>query len=130
MKTQIKNILNVMLVCLIIMIMTTNIQAQQRRQQGPPPTPSKDQINEMVEDLSKTLSLTDKQEKQVSELHFDHFADVEKSMKSGRPDRKVMESMKKDFEREILLLLNKDQQDLYNRYLKKQKKKIPQRPRR
>ena len=129
MKTQIKNLVSIMLVSFIMLITTTNIQAQQRRQQGPPPAPSEDQINKMVEDLSKTLELTPKQEKQVSELHFEHFADVEKGMKSGKPDRKVMESMKKDFEREMMLLLNKDQQDNYTSYLKKQKQKRPQRRR-
>lgn len=129
MKTKFKNIASIMLVSMVLLITSNNTQAQQRGQQGPPPTPTDDQINEMVEDLDKELSLTDEQEKQVSEKYFAHFAAVEKKMKAGRPSREDMETSKTDFEKDVKSLLTKDQQDLYTTYLKKQEKNKPQRQR-
>lgn len=122
MKRKFKNIASIILVSILMLIAGNSVQAQQGRQQGPPPTPTDDQIEEMVEDLDKALSLSDKQEIQVSEKYFAHFAAVDKKMKAGRPNRDDMEAMKTDFEKEIKSLLTKSQQDLYSTYLKKQQK--------
>ncbi len=127
MKRKFKTIVSIMLVSMIMLITANSIQAQQGGQQGPPPKPNDDQIEKMVEDLDKALSLTDKQEKQVSKEYFAHYAAVEKKMKAGRPNREDMEAMETDFEKEIKSLLTKDQQDLYDGYLKKQNKSRPRR---
>jgi len=127
MKRKFKNFASIMLVSMIMLISGISLQAQQRGHQGPPSTPSDDQIEKMVEDLSKELSLTKDQEKQVSEKYFAHFEEVEKKMKAGRPNRTEMESMKADFEKEIKLLLTDEQKKLYEAYLKKQNHSRPQR---
>jgi len=127
MKRKFKNLASIILVGILMLITGKNVQAQQGRHQGPPPTPTDDQIEEMVDDLDKALSLTDKQEKQVSEKYFAHFAAVDKKMKAGRPSREDMESLKTDFEKDVKSVLTKDQQDLYTTYLKKQEQKGPQR---
>ncbi len=105
---------------LVILLLSSQVtQAQQRGQQGPPPLPDDKQIEQMVEDLSKELSLSADQEKKVSEKYFAHFDEVKAKTKSGRPDRKVMEAMKSDFENDIKALLTNEQQDKYDEYLKK-----------
>lgn len=129
MKRKFKNVLVTML-AVFVTIYTVNIsQAQQGRQQGPPPIPDDAQIEKMVEDLSESLSLTDDQEKQVSEKYFAHFDEVKVKMEAGRPSRDDMESLKTDFEKDLKSVLTKDQQDLYTAYLKKQEKNRPQRQR-
>ena len=117
-------------ITLVILLLSSPFtQAQQGGHQGPPPLPNDEQIEKMVEDLSKELSLTTDQEKQVSEKYFAHFAAVEKKMKAGRPSREDMEAMETEFEKEVKLLLTKDQQVLYSSYIKEQKQKRPQRQR-
>lgn len=127
MKTKFKKVASIMLVSMIILIASNSIQAQQRGQQGPPPIPTDDQIEKMVEDLDKALSLTDEQEKQISEKYFAHFEEVEKRMKKGRPNREDMEALKADFNKEVKLLLKEDQKDLYDAFLKEQQNKRPKR---
>ncbi|MEZ5196261.1 MAG: hypothetical protein R2764_07655 [Bacteroidales bacterium] len=117
------------LTSLLILLTATISQAQHDGPQGPPPLPNDKQIEQMVEDISKELSLTTDQEKQVSEKYFAHFEAVEKKMKTGRPSREAMEAMETNFEKEVKSLLTKDQQVLYSAYIKEQKQKRPQRPR-
>ena len=76
----------------------------------------------MVEDLSAELSLTEDQETEILALYQDHFAEVKSSMSSGqRPSREKMESLKEEFEDEVKSLLNDEQQDLYEEFIKKNK---------
>ncbi len=94
---------------------------QQRGQQGPPPIPNTKQIKKMVTDVSKELSLSDAQEKKVSEIYFAHFEEVKGKMESSnRPDRKEMEKLESNFEKEVKAELTKDQQKQFVAYLKKQ----------
>jgi nucleoid DNA-binding protein len=115
---------------LVILLLSIQLsQAQQGGQQGPPPLPNDKQIEKMVEDLSEELSLTTDQEKQVSVKYFAHFEAVEKKMKAERPSREDMEAMETDFEMEVKSLLTKDQQVLYNTFIKEQKQKRPHKQR-
>lgn len=127
MQTKFKNITVSMLVVLITMLTAYNSQAQQRGQQGPPPLPDDEQIEQMVEDLSKTLSLTNDQEKLVSDKYFAHFDEVKAKVKEGKPKREEMEKLKTEFEADVKSVLTDDQQDLYSSYIKEQKQKRPQR---
>lgn len=105
-----------------IFFLTTSLSAQQRQGQGPPPIPNETQINKMVEDLSVELSLTDAQKTEILSLYTDHFNDVQKSMANGeRISREEMESLKKEFEDEVKSLLNENQQDLYEEFIKNNK---------
>lgn len=90
--------------------------------QGPPPLPSDDEIEAMVEDLSKELSLSSAQEDQVLDLYFEHFEIVESKTKAGRPERSEMEEIKSKFESDVNAVLTDDQKELYTAYLKKNKK--------
>ncbi len=109
---------------LVILLLSSQLtQAQQGSQPGPPPLPNDKQIEAMVDDLSKELSLTAEQEKKVSEKYFNHFDEVKIKMESGRPDRKVMETHKANFEKDVKTLLTKEQQEKYDNYLKKNQPK-------
>lgn len=130
MKTKFKKTTRLVLVVLVAMLSVTLTQAQpggqKGGQQGPPPLPTDDQIEKMVSDLSTNLELSETQEKQVSELYFAHFEEVEALTDNGksRPDREVMDQMKKDFETEVKSVLTKDQQKEFNAYMKKQQSKM------
>lgn len=122
MKTKFKNATRLILVSLAILFSVTFAQAQpQGKQQGPPPLPNDEQIEKMVNDLSSELDLSETQEKQVSEFYFAHFEEVEAVTDDGksRPDREVMEQMKKDFETDVKSVLTKDQQKEFDAYMKK-----------
>jgi len=90
----------------------------------------------MVTDLSKELNLDDEQEKLIGDLYVSHFDEVseitESSKKSGPPSREKMGTLKADFENEVKSLLHKDQQKLYEAYLKEKEsqRKNQQRPKR
>ncbi len=123
-KTSKKRII----VSLFVLIFSiTMVHAQhQGRPQGPPPAPNKQQIEKMVTDLSKELSLTKTQEESVSELYTDHYKTLKKKMnsnKGGKPDRSEMDELKTDFENDVKALLTEDQQKLFVAYLKKQESK-------
>lgn len=122
--TQKIEILKNIVAVAVITILTGNFAtAQPGGQQGPPPLPSDKQIEKMVENLDKELSLNDEQETQVSKLYFAHFNKVEAKMKSSqRVSREVMESLDKDLEKEVKAGLTKDQQKQYTAYLKEQEK--------
>lgn len=117
-----------LLVAIFSILMSINlVQAQQSRPQGPPPTPTDKQIEKMVEDLDETLSLTDDQEKQISQKYFAHFDEVKAKVKDGKPKREEMEKLKTEFEADVKSVLTDDQQDLYSSYIKEQKQNRPQR---
>lgn len=102
---------------------TNLLQSQPQNQQGPPPLPNDEQIEEMVTDLSKELSLSEEKEKVISSLYFDYFEEMSAMLgenKNSRPNRDVMEQMKKDFETDVKSNLTKEQKKLFTSYQKKQ----------
>ncbi len=123
--------LSITLLIAAMFFLTTNLSAQKREEQGPPPIPNETQINKMVEDLSAELSLTEAQSAKILGLYSDHFAEVKKLMKSQRKSREEMESKKAEFEDEIKNLLNEEQQDLFDEFMEKNhRQKGKQKPRR
>lgn len=103
------------------------VLAQPGGQQGPPPIPSDKQIEKMVKELDKELSLSDTQAEEVSGLYFAHYEEIESIQKSSqRPSREKMEKLDSQFETDVKKVLDKDQQKLYTAWLKKQKKQRPQ----
>jgi Spy/CpxP family protein refolding chaperone len=104
-------------------IFNTNIlQAQPERKQGPPPIPNQQQIEKMVTDLSKELSL-DESQQQVSEIFVAHFNEMkevqEKYKNSHEAERKEMDVVKTEFDKEMKTVLTKDQQKEFDTYMKK-----------
>ena len=130
MNTTKKFNLSITLLIAAMFFLTTNLSAQKRQEQGPPPIPNETQINKMVEDLSTELSLTEAQSAKILGLYSDHFAEVKKLMKSQRKSREDMKSKKAEFEDEIKNLLNEEQQDLFDEFMEKNhRQKGTQKPR-
>lgn len=100
---------------------------RQDRPQGPPPLPNDEQIEEMVTELSKELSLTENQEEKVSEIYFDHYKEVEalqeNSSGNREANRKIMQNLNTELENSVKVLLTEDQKKIYESYLKNQKSK-------
>lgn len=122
-----RNKIQTTLILVITFLATQFIQAQHQDQQGPPPMPNTAQIETMVNEMAKELSLTDKQKDQVSEQFENHFKEMEKmrasSGDSQRPDREVMEKNKREFEKEIKAILTPEQQKQFDVFMKEQQSK-------
>ena len=129
MKTKLKKIQTVFYVALLVLLSVSQLQAQQNGQQsgqqGPRPIPNDQQIEEMVTDLSKELSLNEKQEEQISDLYIAHFKEVEKMreiQKEARDaDREEMRNYRDSFEKEIKTNLSEEQQSQFDVYIKEKR---------
>jgi len=123
MTRNIKNLKILIAVILFTILAGSLVQAQQRGPQGPPPLPTDEQIEEIVDELATVLSLTDYQTQQVSELYTAHFVEVKKQRDSNRSaretNREEMEQIKKSFEKEVKSLLTKEQQKQFDSFQKK-----------
>jgi len=124
MKTTFRKNLSLVILAFAIMFTVSLVQAQPPQgQQGPPPIPNDKQVEKMITDISKELSLDATQEKQVSKIfkaHFDEAREKMESAGSAKPDRSEMEKMRADFEKDVKAVLTKDQQKKFNASLKKQ----------
>lgn len=126
MKTSLKKITSTILL-LSIVLFSSGAFAQRGSQgggqQGPPPAPTSEEIEEMVSDLSSEISLNEDQEIEILDLYTAHFNEQSDKMKSGKPNRKEMESLKTEFEEEVKALLTEEQQELFDAYKKKNNRK-------
>jgi predicted metal-binding protein len=86
--------------------------------QGPPAAPTTEEIEEMVSDLSKELLLSSDQQAEIQKIYTSHFKAVAEKTSAGRPDRDEMDTLKKEFEKEVKAVLTIDQQELYTAYMK------------
>lgn len=117
MYNKIKSKLTIVLTMLLV-VSVQSCFSQPQRGQGTPPHPDKEQMEGIVNKLSKELNLTDDQVKQITKLYEDHFEEVEKMMEDGRPERSVMEKMKSDFETDVKSVLTDDQKKKFEKFLK------------
>jgi hypothetical protein len=112
-----------LLVITFFFALTAQAQGQQGKQQGPPPLPDAEQIEEMIDDVSTTLSLSEDQKEQVSALYIAHFEKATELTKDsslkGDDQRTAMDKLKEDFEEEVNAVLTKEQQKLFAAYQKK-----------
>jgi len=111
---QLNNVKRRMLITLSFLLFTTSVQAQPGRgQQGPPALPNRAQIQDMVEELDQVLTLSPGQKSLVSELYFNHFQEAQALMDAKKNSRQgnhqAMDAMRKHFQAEIKVLLNRDQ---------------------
>lgn len=129
MKTKFKETARILFITLAVMLSVTLTQAQpggqKGGQQGPPPIPNDKQIEKMVTDLSKELSLDEAQQQQVSTLfvaHFNEMKEVQAKYKdSHEAERKDMDNIKTEFDKELKTVLTKEQQKQFDAYREKNK---------
>tara|TARA_B110000967_G_C18745222_1_gene489858 strand:+ start:513 stop:770 length:258 start_codon:yes stop_codon:yes gene_type:complete len=84
----------------------------------------------MINELTTEISLSEPQELEVLELYTNHFKEIKDKIKSGRPDRDEMQSIRKNFEDDVKEVLSEDQQELYTRYLNNNRPKKGRREKR
>lgn len=107
---QLTHLKRKILIPLSLLIITSTVLAQPRQgNQGPPPLPNRSQIAEMVEELDDVLELSKGQKAQISALYFAHFEEVKTVQNSGKVSRQEMDELKKHFQAEVKVLLNKNQ---------------------
>jgi len=135
MKTNFLKTTGLLSLILILITIATILQAQPGGKQGPPPIPNEKQIEKMVTDLSKELSLDETQQQQVSEMFVAHFNEVKevqnKYKASHEAERKEMDSARNEFEKEMKTVLTKEQQKQFDEFMenrKPQQNKKVQRP--
>lgn len=116
MNTLPKNNIYLFLVALISFAAMPFVQAQDGGSKGGSQIPNSEQIEIIVDELSQELSLSEKQESMVSLLCVALFEEVKDKMKAGKSSRKDMEALKKEFKKEVISILNAEQQELFSTY--------------
>lgn len=111
-------------------LMLTSVAAAQRNQ-GPPQPPSGQQLEEMVNQLSRELDLTNPQTAQITVLFRNHFDEMKSKMgqnaSSKRPDPKVMETQRAAFENQVKALLSPEQVAAFETFMEKRSPVKPDR---
>lgn len=96
-------------------------------QQGPPPIPTDEQIEQTVSDLDKELDLSDTQETKILDIYIDHYAVVKKKTAGdARPKREEMEALDEKMDEQVEAVLTKKQYKTYKKLTKKQRPQPPQ----
>lgn len=122
MKTKFKKSKGLLLAIVAILFGTLLVQAQPESPKGPPPIPNEKQIQKMVSDLSAELSLDETQQQKVSEMfvaHFNEMKEVQDKYKdSHEAERKEMDGIKTEFEKEMKTVLTQEQQKQFDAFMK------------
>lgn len=111
----------ILIIMATMLFISGNLLAQQQPDRNPPPKPpSTEEVNKMVDELSTALSLSKKQQTEVSELFTAHFNSVGESNggKEGNGSPEEMEKNRKDFEEQIKSLLNDEQKTEFDNFMK------------
>lgn len=83
------------------------------------PQHEKMNVEERVEMLTKELSLTSSQVEEVTAILEEHIKDVESKMKSNKnrgSQRDQMKSLREDYEKKMMEVLDKDQQEIFKKF--------------
>ncbi len=115
MKTKIKMLMMVLAIAISTNYATAQQQERPKGQQ--PPLRSEEQIEKMLDHLSRELTLNNKQKENLSELFKAHFNNVKKEMEEEQKQRELhrreMETLRKDFEEKVNMELSEEQQKLF-----------------
>lgn len=105
-------------------------QGPPNAQQGPPPIPNEVQIEKMFAELSAELSLTEEQQTRIHALYVEHFKELKELRKSEEEQRssgqrKKMEALRGDFEKEVQADFSKEQRELFVAFQEKRREGRP-----
>lgn len=115
-------ILSIGLLVIMGLIFGQEVIAQQKQQQGPPPIPDQEQIDKLVEDMAKTLSLDKEQKKEVRKKFTKHFEEVKAKIEASRPKKEEMKALRSDFEKDVKSVLNEKQKKQFDVFMKEKEK--------
>ena len=117
-----KQIKSILIALTIVFFIISSLYSQQQQQSRPPKLPDSSQIEHMVEQLTKILSLSAEQKEQVSKLHLKHFKEAKEQMEKNREarenNRKAMEVLRKSFEEQLKTLFNDEQKKEFEKFIK------------
>lgn len=110
------------ILAIVSTILMGSLLAQPRQRPQQPPIPDSGQIAQMVDELTTTLALSDKQTTKILSLYTDHFAELRTKMendKSQREDqRKTMDNHRKNFEEQVKTVLTDEQKEQFKTFLR------------
>lgn len=113
------------LLSLFLMTATAFAQDQQRKPKGPPPPMDEKQMEKMIDDIDKKLSLTSEQKEKITVLMSEHFKEMkevrEKFKKSRDAEKSEMDSLKTKFDEDMNSVLTEDQQVLFKEFMKEKR---------
>ncbi|TRX71099.1 hypothetical protein [Carboxylicivirga sp. M1479] len=125
-----KSFLNISKVLLVIITFALSTSAMAQRQGGQrnngPRIPNEQQIEKMIQELEKELSLSEEQSIKVQAVYTAHFKKMEEKTKNGRPDREEMQEMRADFEKDVNEHLTKEQQVAHAKLLEERRQQRKQ----
>ncbi len=102
-----------LLIVLAIVFLSSSIFAH-------PPVPDSDEINRIVTDLSRELTLDEAQQSKIKQLFISHFNEVKEKISSKeRPKREEMELLKTSFELLVNEQLSKEQMIKFKAFLER-----------
>lgn len=123
-KTRLSVIIGLIILIGSTLSLTSQAQEhQKRKQQGPPPIPNEKEVDKMVNDLSKTLSLSEEQTKKISKMYTKHFDEVRSKVDESRPKREEMEQLRSDFVKDVKSVLDEDQKKKFDEFHQKKGKR-------
>ena len=111
----------ILLIIATTLFISGNLLAQQQQNRNSPPKPpSAIEVNKIIDDLSKALSLNESQKKEVSDLFMNHFNEIRKSVESKeeKVSREQMESKRRRFEEQVKSLLNDAQKIEFDKFMR------------
>ena len=115
----IQNISKSALIFLSVLILSSPIWAQRDQMQQAPPQPSQQQIMQMVLELGKDLSLSEKQSSQMTALYQSHFQEIAQMMnQKQRPARQEMDAFRMDSELKVKTILTPEQAQAFDEFQK------------
>lgn len=114
----------IFLIIVTMLFISGNLIAQQQQNRNQQPKPSnKEEVNKMVVDLSKKISLSRDQISNILDLFQAHINEVNAAVDKNQDQlerREEMERLRKEFEGNVNALLNDKQKAGFDEFMKKQ----------
>ena len=89
---------------------------------GPPKPPNPEQMEKMVNELAKELSLSTEQKEAILKIQLDQMKAMKEKMdKQGPPDRATMEAARKELDQKTMVLLSAEQKTKYTKFMESHK---------
>ena len=111
----------------VITLIINGILFAQPQGQKPqhPPIPNSAQINQMINDLTSSVALSEEQAMKILDLYTEHFSDLKTRMESKKSQneqhRKDMDEFRKSFEEQVKTILTSDQIEQFEVFLQNHK---------
>ncbi|MGQ8336821.1 hypothetical protein ACUNWD_09740 [Sunxiuqinia sp. A32] len=114
-----KRLANIFTIIIVLTSLSVQLKAQQPDQRPPRMLPGTLHLVEMMKHLAVDLNLSEDQSKQFKEISTAHVKDFQQLLEKGRKlhdqQRAEMDALKEKFEGEVLSILTKEQQAMFQK---------------